>query len=131
MQFSTDSQQVLQSNIVIVDDHPMVLSVHVGMIELMGHSLTAFECPQEALLYLQEHIDEVDLLIADYHMPGLDGLELIAKLRELGAGFPAIILTGYAHAIDRDMAEQFDVRIVGKPVPMPVLAEHICAAQLR
>lgn len=131
MQFITDSQPVLQSNIVIVDDNPMVLHAHAAMIELVGHGLTAFECPQAALKYLQEHVDDVDLLITDYHMPGLNGLELIAKLREEGASFPVIVLTGYSYAIDAGMAKQYDVRVVAKPVPMSVLAEHICAAQRR
>jgi len=48
---------------------------------------------QEALDFLQEN--EVDVLITDIRMPGMDGLELLDKVRELYQDLPAIVLTGH------------------------------------
>jgi len=128
VQSSTDDQTITQRNIVIVDDDPAVLRVHSRMIGLMGHNLTVFECPEQSLHYLQEHADTVDLLITDYHMPGFNGLDLIARLRDAGAGYPAIILTAHPYDVDGDLAKACNALVIAKPVPMQVLAGHICSA---
>ncbi|MBC8277234.1 MAG: response regulator, partial [FCB group bacterium] len=54
----------------------------------------SFTSANEALKYIEEN--EIDLVISDYLMPEMDGISLLAKVRELQPEVPRIILTGYA-----------------------------------
>ncbi len=53
----------------------------------------------EALARL-EGSDEIDLIVTDYAMPGMNGMELLAKIREQGRTTPVIMMTAYG---DKDL----------------------------
>jgi CheY-like chemotaxis protein len=71
-----------------------------------------------------------DVLISDLGMPGMDGHELIKKIREFpeadGGGVPAIALTGYVSLEEQKRVRDsgFDVHI-SKPVDLPELIKLI------
>jgi DNA-binding NtrC family response regulator len=58
-----------------------------------------FNDPRAALQHLESH--PVDVVVADYLMPGMDGLEFLAEVRRIRPVASRIILTGYA---DKDAA---------------------------
>ncbi|MGA9265373.1 MAG: response regulator, partial [Rhodomicrobium sp.] len=68
----------------------------------------------------------LDLIVADYNLPGLNGLEVIAKIEQASARkIPAIILTGDISAATlRDIAEQHHVHL-HKPVDARSLMRHV------
>lgn len=70
-----------------------------------------------------------DLLITDYRMPEIDGLNLIERLRQAGQRFPSMILTAYIKDVDVERAEVCQAKVVSKPLPLQVLASHISAFQ--
>ena len=81
--------------IAIVDDEEMVLTSLRSFLALeTDYNIFTFESPVEAL----EHIrtDSVSLVISDYLMPNMNGIEFLSKVRELKPQIPRIILTGYA-----------------------------------
>jgi len=80
---------------IITDDETMIkksLKVIVERTNLFEVT-AAFTNGQEALEFMKEN--PVDLLITDIRMPVMDGLNLIAALREIGNETDVIILTGY------------------------------------
>jgi FixJ family two-component response regulator len=115
--------------IVIVDDDSLVLEVHNEMLKLMGYTTFAFECAEDALNYIQQSGENLDLLITDYHMPEFNGLDFIQKVRDLGYNFPSMIVTGFSEAVDKARAEKFGVKVIDKPVKFHVLADHIKSFQ--
>jgi CheY-like chemotaxis protein len=72
--------------------------------------------------------NDIDLLITDLSMPGMDGLQLIRRAQQHEPGLPAILITGYAgdgasSAVDGAMSGSFS--LVQKPIRVAHLADRI------
>lgn len=84
--------------ILIVDDEPKLLLPLQGMIEPLGYEiLTAFS-GSDALNILDSN--DVDLVLSDQNMPGMDGLELLRCMKEQFNDIPFVMLTGHG-SIDK------------------------------
>ncbi len=103
------------STILYVDDEPAVGLILEDTLQRAGHvALGAHNVP-EALQILAR--GGVDLIISDYRMPGITGLEFLAMLQNEGYDIPLIMLTGYAsieHAVSAIKAGAIDY--ITKPV---------------
>lgn len=81
--------------IVVVDDEDMVLTSIDSFLNLESdYRVMTFTSAQKALEYIKDH--EVDLVISDYLMPEMDGIDFLANVRTIKPEVPRIILTGYA-----------------------------------
>lgn len=102
-----------ESRILLVDDEPNVLRALSRL--LRNYQLVTFTCGEDALLAARDRT--FDMVISDYRMPGLDGVEFLTFFKVLQPDAIRIILTGYAdlkgiqHAIND--AEVF--RFINKP----------------
>ncbi len=82
-------------NIVIVDDEEIITSNLRMLLKLEGYNPpNIFNSPLEALEYIRSN--RVDLVISDFYMPGLNGIELLKKARKSNPHATLILLTGYA-----------------------------------
>jgi len=91
--------------ILCVDDNEQSLSHRKIMLETRGYRVAAFTRGEEALdRFLQGGID---LIIADMAMPGLDGPQLIAKIKDASPHIPAILISSkiriYSHDSKADV----------------------------
>src|SRR5262249_53583949 len=80
---------VAKQVVLIIDDDPTVRSSLKFSLEVEGFTVRAYSGPHEFL-------NEADLpakscLLVDYYMPGMTGLELLARLRDRGVSIPAMI----------------------------------------
>lgn len=83
------------ATIVIVDDEEMVLGSLAAFLELeTPYSIRTFTSPAEAVQYAGS--GRVDVVVSDYLMPGMNGIELLAEFGRLVPHAPRILLTGYA-----------------------------------
>ena len=87
--------------ILLVDDDPKFQKLMVHVLEKHGFEVTVCNDGIEA----KETIDEsaAELVISDYKMPNMDGVELLKALREDGRDIPFILITAYG-SIDSTMA---------------------------
>ena len=100
--------------ILLVDDHEGVRAITAGLLHDLGHQVTQAGDGPEALALIQATADAFDLVVSDYAMPKLSGVELIRKARERVPDLPAIIITGYADK--ESIGERPDnVAILSKP----------------
>ncbi len=86
--------------ILCVDDEPGVLGLLRKSIERMGHEVV--EAPHAAAALHQLGRQSVDLVVSDFQMPGMNGLELLEMARTEGHEAPFIMLTAHAsiqHAV--------------------------------
>lgn len=85
------------AHILLVDDNRLGLAARKSVLEELGYRITIATEGQQALdLYMR---GKYDLLVTDYKMPRMDGLELIKRVRGLNAATPIILLSGYADAL--------------------------------
>ncbi|TDH64358.1 response regulator [Dankookia rubra] len=84
-----------RGTLLLVDDDPLVLASTAAMLEDLGHSVVEAASAAEALDRLRGGL-AADLVITDYAMPGMTGLELAEALRRLRPGLPVLLATGYA-----------------------------------
>ena len=80
-----------KATILIVDDEPDVLGFMQQLLEKKGYEVECATGGAEALVFLAEAAPA--LLITDLRMPDMDGLELLAKVREQNPNLPSIVLT--------------------------------------
>ena len=81
--------------VVIVDDEEMVLASLRSFLNLeTDYNVVTFLTPVEALDFIKNN--EINIVISDYLMPDMNGIEFLLKVRELHPQVPRIILTGYA-----------------------------------
>lgn len=81
--------------ILVVDDEPSIRAVADRILTRHGYRVVTAANGQEALAQWREHRGELDAIITDVAMPGMDGPELIAALRADGADLPIIVASGY------------------------------------
>lgn len=81
------------SQILVVDDDPVLHELIEGALESDGHSLTHAFSGQEGLDILAG--DKYDLVLIDYVMPGMDGGEFLEHLRNNHPDLRAMMITGF------------------------------------
>ena len=86
--------------ILCVDDNEQSLSHRKIMLETRGYRVTAFNRGEDALVLFAA--GGIDLVIADMAMPGLDGPQLIAKIKDLSPQTPAILISSKVRIYDHD-----------------------------
>lgn len=111
--------------ILVVDDNHAILDVATRLLSRFGYAVLGADHGQEALDILQEHSHAIDLVITDIVMPGMDGKELIARLRAQGITVPVLVLSSQVGAGDLLMGRlPPDVALLSKPfVPGELLGE--------
>jgi FixJ family two-component response regulator len=111
--------------IVIVDDDPAVCSSLKFSLELEGYRVRTFA--DAGALLADDDVSTSQCLILDYKLPGLNGLELLEKLRARHVTVPAIMITSHPSRALRDLAARARIRIIEKPLLTDALIEEIRA----
>lgn len=116
--------------IVVVDDDDLFRPMLVGNLAEAGFVVREFSAPDLALEALSAdtvaRTDDLDLLILDWKMPGLTGLELLQRLRQIGLMTPAIFLTSLDDVIYEEAALKAGaIDFVGKTRSFAILQRRI------
>ena len=86
--------------ILCVDDNEQSLSIRKVMLETRGYRVITCSNGEEALKTFKN--GNVDLVLTDLVMPGLDGTELVARIKELSPQTPAILFSGKIKVYEKD-----------------------------
>ena len=105
--------------VLIVDDQRDILRLIHATLDTLGHEMKIFEAPsgEEALLEATNH--KIDLVISDYKLPGITGVELMSKIRARNPDAKFILITAMTDRRTRD-----EIRNAGaianfdKPIPL-------------
>jgi CheY-like chemotaxis protein len=94
---SPESPQIL-----LVDDNCHGLVARRAVLEEAGYRILTARSGEEALeLYSTQ---KIDVVVTDYRMPGMNGVELIQKIRKSDAGVRIILLSGFVEPLGLDEA---------------------------
>ena len=83
--------------ILLVDDNVNGLTARKTVLEELGHKITTASSAAEALEHFNSH--KFDLVVTDYKMPRMNGLELIAQLRAQAPQLPIVLVSGFVDAL--------------------------------
>jgi CheY-like chemotaxis protein len=81
----------------MVDDNCHGLSARKSILEEFGYETVVCSDPITALAEFSQ--SAYDLIITDYKMPGMNGLQLIRKVREINADVPVILISGFVETL--------------------------------
>lgn len=88
--------------ILLVDDQRDILKLLHSTLDTLGHELEIIEAPSGEEALLEAMRSKVDLLVADYRLPGMNGVELMHKVRARYPDVRVILITGMTDRRARD-----------------------------
>lgn len=101
--------------VAVIDDDADVGDVLGGLLEAMGYQVATYRSGTDFLLDPQ--IERLACLIVDQNMPGMTGLDMIARLSERGISIPALLITGVHDAeVERRAASLGVMTVLEKPM---------------
>lgn len=124
----------MKSRILVVDDEHFVRDLLVKILARRGHDVVGVEAGEQALERLA--VERFDVVLTDVVMPGIDGFELLRRVKGSWPSVRVIVLTGYArrqsisdfllYGADEYLAKPFQVHellaAVDRVTPSPATA---------
>ncbi|WP_193369509.1 PAS domain-containing hybrid sensor histidine kinase/response regulator [Pelagibius marinus] len=111
--------------VLVVDDDPDLAQVLTTGLRRCGYEVMCFTSPHEAFRTVRETPESWDFVVSDQVMPGMTGLALISKLKELRPELRAILYTGFDAEITESIARRQGAdALLHKPVsPNKIVAQ--------
>jgi CheY-like chemotaxis protein len=115
--------------VLVIDDEEIPRRLACDMLRALGYETIAAPSGAAGLELLSAVGGEVDLVLLDKIMPGMDGSETCRRIREIAPGLPVVLCSGYIDdvASNPDVLRQFDA-FLPKPYKLEELAATIAGA---
>jgi CheY-like chemotaxis protein len=129
---STSSQHSIDNlHILYLDDDEALVSLVTRLLERRNYRVSGFTSQVEALAALRADPASFDLVVTDYNMPGMSGLDIAREVRSICASLPVAIASGYIDDNLQAEAEGVGVRkLIFKASAVEDLANVIGALAL-
>ncbi len=125
-----DNKAVRPWNILLVEDQPEVMRIHKAFLSNMGHRIVTASDGAEALAIFRQHgAGGFDMVISDYMMPNMDGVQLARAIRETDARIPITMITAFGEDQALKGLKELNVQILAKPVSYHRLVTHLLLLQ--
>ncbi len=111
-----EAKQTPRPHVLIVDDDEPVLTSFKFLLEHLGYLVSDYTSSGEAFEAFCVDPSEFELVLIDYNMPGMSGIEMARKLRSIRGDVPIAITSGYIDSDLRSQATAVGVQdIISKP----------------
>jgi two-component system response regulator FixJ len=118
------------STVCIVDDDRAVLAALSFLLTAEGYAVRAHECARTFLDMVQQ--DDCGCLVTDVRMPGMSGLDLLAKMKERRVSMPVIVISAHGDVpLAIAAMKQGAIHFFEKPFDNDALLDSIRAALTR
>ncbi|HXF85083.1 MAG TPA: response regulator [Anaerolineales bacterium] len=105
--------------ILLVDDQRDIIRLLHSSLQTLGHQLEIIDAPSGEEALLEASRRKVDLLVADYLLPGISGVELMRKIKARNSDLKVIFISGMTERKARDeMLNAGAVAVFDKPIPL-------------
>ena len=105
--------------ILLVDDQRDIVRLLHSTLQTLGHQLDIVDAPSGEEALLEASRRKVDLLVADYLLPGISGVELMRKIKVRNPDMKVIFISGMTERKAREeMLNAGGIAIFDKPIPL-------------
>ena len=125
---SVETGQVLPTGterILLIDDEQSVVEMETAIFERLGYDVTSETDSSSALEIFRSKPGEFDLIITDFTMPNLTGIDLSKEIRRIRPDIPIILCTGFSEKVTEKGAMDLGVELAMKPFGMKQIAELV------
>jgi CheY-like chemotaxis protein len=125
----TEMAQGQGETILIVEDNATMRAALADALGLLGYQVLEAANGQEALAICGQHLDEIALVLSDWVMPSMGGLELVRRLVARQPTMGVLLFTG--HPLSQEVKDAVPSNVVGwmlKPLTLERLAEAVSQA---
>ena len=106
-------------SVLLVDDQRDIVRLLHSSLQTLGHELDIIDAPSGEEALLEASLRRIDLLVADYLLPGISGVELMHKIRARNPALKVIFITGMTERKARnEMLNAGAVAMFDKPIPL-------------
>lgn len=89
--------------ILIIENEKFFADLLKNMLDQLGYNVATLSDSAIALTEIKQHPDKFDLIITDYSLPGMNGLELSQKINKLKPTLPIILCAGFSDSISQEI----------------------------
>ena len=119
----------LKGRVMLVDDELGVVGSGQAMLQALGCTVTALHDSRQALERFRQDPQAYDAVITDLTMPGMTGLELTRRIKNVRADIPVILWTGFSEKINPGNVQAYGLQaVVMKPPLIRDLAKVLTEA---
>jgi CheY-like chemotaxis protein len=115
-------QTARAARILIVDDEAVLVMVGMRHLTALGHQPVGETDPLAALERFRQTPDAFDLVVTDFSMPVMTGLQLARAIHELHPTMPIVMVTGFTEVA---RAESRDMEHIARLIPKPVTRQQL------
>ena len=114
----------LPCNVLVVDDDPASLLLTTRVLEKYGCRVWMADNPKKAVALFEQDSESIDVVVTDVTMPGMNGYDLAALLRNRNPLLPVLFMSA---SLDREAAAQSRLPIISKPFTFVGLINSVAA----
>jgi DNA-binding NtrC family response regulator len=115
-----------KERILLVDDEIELVESGIRVLKRMGYQMEGATDPIKALETIRNQPHQFDLIICDFSMPRMTGIQLAEEIKRINPGIPIILLSGYSSEMTTGQTKTFAVSdFIIKPVNKNDLARVI------
>lgn len=120
-----EDKGLASKTILVVEDNALLLEFVHDLLDTYGYRLLLAGNAQEAIEYLENQGQPIDLIFSDIRIPGgMDGISLVRKAKVLRKNLKVLLTTGFApELLEKSLEKEF--QIIQKPYEPKVLAQTI------
>jgi CheY-like chemotaxis protein len=112
--------------ILLVEDEPAILKLTTHMLEMIGYRVLTADTPGHALDVARQYAGEIDLVMTDVVMPGMNGRDLAQRLASVRPRLKRLFMSGYtANVIAHHGVLDEGVQFIQKPFGIKDLATRV------
>lgn len=113
--------------ILVVEDDSVLRPLLVELLNEMDYNVLVAEDGQQALSLLQDlngKQNNIDLLLTDIGLPGMNGNDLAKTAREMWPNLSILFITGYSHGVGK-LPMDDNIKLITKPFSLGVLTKRV------
>jgi PAS domain S-box-containing protein len=111
--------------ILMVDDEVELVESGIRVLKWMGYQVEGATNPTEALEMIREQPRRFDLIISDFSMPQMNGIQLAEEIKRINPGIPVILLTGYSSDVPK---KQIKPGLINGFITKPISKNQLAVA---